>query len=67
MKVWVVLPGFDYEGHGEPLGVFTRLEFANEAMAKALDSEDDGFKADYFDIYEYELDSAVEPIEIDTL
>ncbi len=68
MKVWVVLPRVDYEGHSPPIGVFTRLEQANEARAKALESDDDLYRPDDVDIYEYELDSvSLEPVEIDTL
>ncbi len=66
MKVWVVLPRYDYEGHGSPIGVFLHLELANEAVARALASEE-VFKPDDVDIYECELDSDSEPIEIDTL
>ncbi len=65
MKVWVVAPHFDYEGYGPPIGVFTRLELANEAFARTLASED--IKPDDVSIFECELDSASEPLEIDTL
>jgi hypothetical protein len=50
VKVWVVLRYYDYEGHGVPLGVFSSLELAHDALCAESDNEN-------CEIYEYVLDA----------
>lgn len=50
MKLYALIGGWDYEGHDEPVGIYSTKEKAEAAKAVAYKSYDE------LDIYEYELD-----------
>jgi hypothetical protein len=56
MKVYVVLPGIDYEGFGDPVGVFSTKEKAEKVKETTMDWEKKKYAPDYCDIFEIELD-----------
>jgi hypothetical protein len=53
MKVYAVLPWYDYEGYLKPLGIFTTLAVATECGEKHVSSYDG------VDVVGYDLDAEV--------
>jgi hypothetical protein len=50
MKLYALIGGWSYEGHDDPVGIFSSKEKAEEAKAVAYK------RYDSLEIFEYELD-----------
>jgi len=53
MKVYIVLPDYDYEGYGEPIAAFTSKEAAEKCAA---DEKAKSRFCGFTEIFELELD-----------
>ena len=53
MKVWVLVPDFDYEGYGKPEFVFSSRELADAKLHDLLKTS-----SCPFEIFEFEVDAA---------